>query len=77
MTIAKLLNITEFPYELRENGRLVYFETISGSWSKYKYDLNGNEIYFENSGGFYRKRQYDSNNNLIGEVKAYAKRKNN
>ncbi len=53
MTIAQQLNITTFPFEIKdEQGRLIYHEFIDGSWLKKEYDQNGNEIYYENSIGY-------------------------
>ena len=43
-TIAQQLGITKFPFEIKENGRVVYFENRAKYWVKYQYDKNGNEI---------------------------------
>ena len=52
MTIAQQLNITEFPFEIKDqSGNLIYFENATGYWSKREYDVDGSEIYFENSEG--------------------------
>lgn len=51
-TIAQQLNVTEFPFIIRDkNGRVIYSEGFDGSWCKKEYDSNGNEIYFKNSDG--------------------------
>ena len=55
MTIAQQLNITKFPFEIRdEKGRVIYHEERDGWWFKREYDQNGNEIYLENRYGFIR-----------------------
>lgn len=65
-TIAQQLNITDFPFEIRDkNSRLIYFEDSSGYWNKYGYDLEGNDIYCESSRGYWRKSEYDSDGNKI------------
>jgi hypothetical protein len=52
MTIAQQLNITTFPFEIKdENGRKIYHEDSYGYWEKAEYDQNGNQIYYENSNG--------------------------
>ena len=52
--------------EIRDkNGNLIYLETSSGFWAKYKYDSQGNRIYRENSNGRWTKREYDSKGNVI------------
>ena len=61
-TIAQQLNITDFPFEIKDkNGNQIYFETSVGYWAEYKYDYNGNRIYFENLNGYWCKREYDFN----------------
>jgi len=51
-TISQQLNVTEFPFEIKnKNGKEIYFETSKGYWFKKEYDSNGNEIYYENSDG--------------------------
>lgn len=51
-TIAKQLNIKEFPFEIRDdNGNVIYHENSTGYWFKYEYDSNNNQIYFENNHG--------------------------
>ncbi len=65
-TIAQQLNVTEFPFEIKDkSGKVLYFERSDGYWWKYEYDSNGNEIYFERSDGWWCKYEYDSNGNLI------------
>ena len=52
MTIAQQLNITTFPFEIKDNqGRVIYHEFSDGFWWKCEYNQNGNEIYYENSIG--------------------------
>jgi hypothetical protein len=51
-TIAEQLNVTEFPFRVKDsNGNLIYSEYSNGYWWRGKYDANGNKIYFENSRG--------------------------
>ena len=65
-TIAQQLNIKDFPFEIKDKkGRLLYYESENGFWSRREYDSFGNEIYFENSNGFWCKREYDSMGNEI------------
>jgi YD repeat-containing protein len=65
-TIAEQLNVTEFPFRIKDsNGNEIYFENSKGYWSKKEYDTNGNLIYFENSSGYWRRAEYDANGNLI------------
>ena len=65
-TIAQQLNVTKFPFEIRDKNRnLIYFEDSNGSWGKYEFDSNGNQIYFENSYRWWCKKEYDSNGNEI------------
>ena len=65
-TIAQFLNVTDFPFEIKDNnGKEIYFESSDGLWYKSEYDSNGNLIHFKNSDGFWYKSEYDSNGNLI------------
>jgi len=51
-TIAQQLNVTEFPFEIRDkNSNKIYFENSNGYWRKSEYDENRNVIYYENSHG--------------------------
>ena len=52
-TIAQQLNVTEFPFEIRDsNGKVIYYENSEDYWNKREYDSNGKVIYYENSEGF-------------------------
>jgi len=63
-TIAKQLNIKNFPFEIKDaNGNLIYFETSNGVWSKYQYDANNNQIHYKNCSGGWSKQEYDANGN--------------
>jgi len=65
-TIAQQLNVTEFPFEIKDkNGNEIYFEDSKGFWTKSEFDKNRNEIYFENSNGGWTKREFDENRNEI------------
>ena len=51
-TIAQQLNVTKFPFEIKdENNKEIYYENSNGYWSKSEYDENNNLIYFEYSNG--------------------------
>ena len=66
MTIAKQLNIKEFPFEIKDaNGKRIYHESSDGYWSKSEYDANGYCIYSEDSTGYWDKREYVTNGNCI------------
>ena len=53
MTIAQQLNITEFPFDIKnEEGRLIYTELSNGYWCKWEFDQDGNVIYTEDSDGY-------------------------
>lgn len=72
-TIARQLNVTEFPFEIKDsNGNRIYWEDSNGYWSKQEFDSNRNQIYFEDSGGFWRKREFDSNGNRIYFESSYG-----
>lgn len=65
-TIAQQLNVTEFPFVIRDSkGNEIYFENSDGLWKKYEYDSKGNLPYYENSTGYWEKREYDSKGNVI------------
>jgi hypothetical protein len=65
-TIAQHLNVTDFPFIIKDkNGNEIYYENSTGYWEKSEFDSNGNQIYFENSNGFWYKREFDSNGNVI------------
>ena len=65
-TIAQQLNITKFPFEIKdEKGNEIYYENSTGYWSKRQYDDKGNEIYFETLNGYWQKCQYDEKGKKI------------
>jgi len=65
-TIAQQLNVTEFPFRIKDkSGNQIYWEKSNGYWIKREYDSNGNEIYWEDSYGDWWKKEYDSNGNQI------------
>ena len=65
-TIAEQLNITEFPFRIKDSkGRIIYFEESDKRWAKFEHDSEGNVIYLENSNGYWSKREYDTNNKEI------------
>lgn len=50
-TIAQQLNVTDFPFIIKnKNGNIIYWENDE-LWEKSEYDSNGNVIYSENSDG--------------------------
>ena len=72
-TIAQQLNVTEFPFEIKDkNGNRIYFEDSDGFWSKSEYDSDGNKIYYENSYGYWWKGEHDSNGNGIYYENSYG-----
>ena len=65
-TIAQQLNVTDFPFRIKDkNGNQTYFENSGGFWVKQEYDSNGNLIHYENSDGDWIKWEYDSNGKEI------------
>ena len=65
-TIAQQLNITEFPFTIKDkNGNEIYCENSNRYWYRWEYDSNGNVIYSEDSDEYWWKREYDSNGNEI------------
>ena len=65
-TIAQQLNITKFPFEIKdEKGNRVYYEDSTGYWVKRHFDEKGNRIYYEDSTGYWAKSQYDEKGNRI------------
>ena len=73
MTIAKQLNVKEFPLLIRNSkGQEIYFENSDGLWYKREYDSDSNQIYAENSYGYWIKYEYDSNGNHIYTESSYG-----
>ena len=65
-TIAQQLNVTEFPFTIKDkNGNRIYFEDSNGDWWKREFDSNGKEFFFKNCKGHWYKKEYDSNGNVI------------
>jgi phage pi2 protein 07 len=65
-TIAQLLNVKEFPFEIKdENGKVIYYENENGFWWNIEYDSDGNKIYSENFPNYSRKWKYDSDGKEI------------
>ena len=51
-TIAQQLNVTEFPFEIKDkNNHQIYFEKSGGYWAKKEWDSTG-LIYYEDSNGY-------------------------
>ena len=66
MTIAQQLNVTDFPFRIKDKqGNLLYFEDSDGFWSRREYDSKGGEIFYEDSDGYWTKSEYDSEGNTI------------
>ncbi len=72
-TIAEQLGVTSFPFEIKENGRVVYFENRARYWVKYQYDKNGNEIRRECSDFYVGVTTFNKNNQLTSfeDTKGY------
>ena len=65
-TIAQQLNITKFPFIIKDDkGNQVYYETSNGYWAKRHFDEKGNEVYYENSKGYWAKYQFDEKGNPV------------
>ena len=64
LTIAQQLGITVFPFEIKENGKVMYFENRARYWVKYQYDKNGNEIKRECSDFYVGISTFNENNQL-------------
>jgi hypothetical protein len=63
-TIAQQLNVTEFPFIIKDNnGNPIYFEDSNNYWAKWEYDSNGYIIYYENSNNYWAKWEYDYDSN--------------
>ena len=55
MTIAEQLNVTEFPFIIKDSrGNPIYVESVDRFYFKQQFDLNNSVIYFENSRGLIR-----------------------
>jgi hypothetical protein len=66
MTISQQLNITTFPFEIKDNeGRKIYREESDGCWVKFEYNQNGNLIYYEHSNGDWTKWEHDRDGNRV------------
>jgi len=60
-TIAQQLNVTEFPFIIRDkNGNQIYFENSERYWEKWEHDSDGNVIYYETSTRSWIKKKYNS-----------------
>jgi YD repeat-containing protein len=65
-TIAQQLNVTDFPFEIKNNnGNIIYYENSNEFWVKWEFDSNGNPTSYENSDGWWYKCEYDSNEKTI------------
>jgi len=65
-TIAQQLNITKFPFNIKDDkGNEIYYETSYGFWTKSQYDEKDNDVYYEDSKGYWAKKQYDEKNNKV------------
>jgi len=58
-TIAQELNITQFPFEIRNGGNLIYKEWEDGFWTRMEYNSRGQQIYYDNKDNLWEKREYD------------------
>jgi hypothetical protein len=65
-TIAQQLNVTDFPFEIKDkNNNQIYIEYSYGYWCKREFDSKNNIIYYKDSDGYWCKREYNQNNNII------------
>ena len=65
-TIAQQLNVTEFPFEIRDkNGNTIYWEERNGHWSKYENDEKGYITYYEDSDGYWNKTEFNEKKDII------------
>jgi hypothetical protein len=57
-TIAKQLNIKEFPFIIKDaDGNRIYYEDSDGFWGKHEW-VDGKEICYEDSRGYWEKREW-------------------
>ena len=62
MTIAQQLNVTTFPFIIKnKDGKEIYWENSNGYWHKREYGAQGKEIYGENSDAYWSKSEFDVN----------------
>jgi len=67
-TIAQQLNITDFPFEIKDkNGHLIYCEYSDNTWWRREYDSDGRERFYEDSDGHWWRNEYD----LDGKIRYY------
>jgi len=59
-TIAQQLGVTQFPFEIRNGGNLIYKEWEDGFWTRMEYNSQGKLIFFEDSTDFWSKFKYNS-----------------
>ena len=65
-TIAQQLNVTTFPFDVKDkNNKEIYFENSDGWWCKKERDARGKIIRYEASDGAWCKREYDAHSNEI------------
>ena len=65
MTIAQQLNITEFPFSIKNAaGKEIYWEDVNGFWEKWEYGANGKSTRYETSTGCWVKKEYTADGNL-------------
>ena len=53
-------------------GKIVYYESMSGWWSRSEYDARGNRVYQETSEGFWAHYEYDDDDQRIYYVDSYG-----
>ena len=56
-TIAQQLNIKTFPFEIKADGKEVYYENSNGFWCKREYQ-DGKVVYYEDSEGDWFKHEW-------------------
>ena len=65
-TIAQQLNIKTFPFEIKADGREVYYENSKGYWRKCEYQ-DDNIVYYEGSYGDWWKSEYQDDERVYYE----------
>ena len=68
-TIAQQLNVTNFPFEIKNsNDNIIYYENSHGYWYKREYDSKGNHIYYEDSNGTIRDNRFKEVELTLDEI---------
>ena len=71
LTIAQRLNITEFPFEIKDKyGNIIYIEREDGYWEIRKYNEDGKQVFHQNPNGFWAEEGYNTpeNQRVLDEI---------